>query len=54
MALLLDVGLSIGTLQQLAAVQGRRNDPITEKQPGRMMHEIRRGPASVDVLGGAI
>ena len=29
MALPLDVALSIGTLQQLAAVQGRRVDPIT-------------------------
>ena len=54
MALPLDVGLSIGTLQQLAAVQGRRVDPITEEQPGRIMHEIRRGPASADVLGGSI
>jgi glycogen debranching enzyme len=54
MALPLDVGLSIGTLQQLAAVQGRQVDPITEEQPGRIMHEIRRGPASADVLGGSI
>ncbi|MCI4676210.1 amylo-alpha-1,6-glucosidase [Candidatus Mycolicibacterium alkanivorans] len=54
MALPLDVGLSIGTLQQLAAVQGRRVDPITEEEPGRIMHEIRRGPASTDAVGGAI
>ena len=54
MALPLHVGLSIGTLQQLASVQGRRIDPITEEQPGRIMHEIRRGPASADVLGGSI
>ena len=54
MALPLDVALSVGTLQQLAAVQGRRVDPITEEQPGRIMHEIRRGPASSDVLGGNI
>ena len=54
MALPLHVGLSIGTLQQLASVQGRRVDPITEEQPGRIMHEIRRGPASADVLGGSI
>ena len=54
MALPLDVGLSIGTLQQLASVQGRRVDPITEEQPGRILHEIRRGPASADVLGGSI
>jgi glycogen debranching enzyme len=54
MALPLEVGLSVGTLQQLAAVQGRRVDPITEEEPGRIMHEIRRGPASADALGGAI
>ena len=54
MALPLDVSLSIGTLQRLAAVQGRRVDLITEEQPGRIMHEIRRGPASADVLGGSI
>lgn len=54
MALPLDAGLAVGTLQQLAALQGRRVDPITEEQPGRILHEIRRGPASIDVLGGAI
>lgn len=53
MSLPLDVGLSIGTLQQLAGAQGRRVDPLTEEQPGRILHEIRRGPASADVLGGS-
>ncbi|MDI3315436.1 MAG: glycogen debranching N-terminal domain-containing protein [Mycobacterium sp.] len=52
MALPLNVGLAVGTLQRLASEQGRRVDPITEEQPGRIMHEIRRGPASDDVLGG--
>ena len=41
-------------LRQLAAVQGRRVDPITEEEPGRIMHEIRRGPASTEVLGGDV
>ncbi|WP_272896429.1 amylo-alpha-1,6-glucosidase, partial [Mycobacterium avium] len=54
MALPLDVGLSIGTLQRLAALQGRRVDALTEEEPGRIMHEIRRGPASTDVLGGSV
>jgi glycogen debranching enzyme len=54
MALPLDVGLSIGTLQQLAAAQGTQMDPITEEQPGRVLHEIRRGPARADVLGGGV
>jgi glycogen debranching enzyme len=54
MALPLEVGLSVGTLQRLAGLQGRRIDPITEEEPGRIMHEIRRGPASDDVLGGNV
>jgi glycogen debranching enzyme len=54
MALPLDIGLSVGTLHHLADAQGRRIDPITEEQPGRILHEIRRGPASTDVLGGTI
>ena len=54
MALPLDVELAMGTLQQLADAQGRRVDPITEEQPGRILHEVRRGPASTDVFGGAI
>ncbi len=54
MALPLDVGLSIGTLQRLAETQGRREDPVTDEQPGRIMHEIRRGPASAAVLGGNV
>ena len=52
MALPLDVGLSIGTLQRLARLQGRRIDPMTEEQPGRILHELRRGPGSGDVLDG--
>jgi glycogen debranching enzyme len=54
MALPLDCELSLGTLHQLAEMQGRRVDPITEEQPGRILHEIRRGPASADVLGGTV
>ncbi|MCV7102285.1 amylo-alpha-1,6-glucosidase [Mycobacterium palustre] len=54
MALPLDVGLSLGTLQRLAAAQGRCVDALTEEEPGRIMHEVRRGPASADVLGGSV
>src|SRR6185437_5591914 len=48
MALPLDVGVSVGTLQQLAEAQGRRVDPITEEQPGehrraRRNHLLRFG-----------
>ncbi|OBB39804.1 glycogen debranching N-terminal domain-containing protein [Mycobacterium sp. 852002-51961_SCH5331710] len=54
MALPLDCELSVGTLHQLAETQGRKVDPITEEQPGRIMHEIRRGPASDAVFGGSV
>ncbi|MBF6327575.1 glycogen debranching N-terminal domain-containing protein [Nocardia transvalensis] len=54
MALPLDVGLALGTMQQLAEMQGQRVDPLTEEEPGRIMHEIRRGPAGSLVLGGEI
>ncbi|MFF0491376.1 amylo-alpha-1,6-glucosidase [Nocardia sp. NPDC003482] len=52
MALPLDVSLALGTMQQLAETQGQRVDPLTEEEPGRIMHEIRRGPASGLALGG--
>ncbi|EID10702.1 amylo-alpha-1,6-glucosidase [Mycolicibacterium phlei] len=54
MALPLDTGLSVGTLHHLAEMQGRRVDPFTDEQPGRIMHEIRRGPASTAALGGSV
>ncbi|MFI9818205.1 amylo-alpha-1,6-glucosidase [Saccharothrix variisporea] len=53
MALPLDVGLALGTLQTLAETQGRRVDPTTEEEPGRVLHELRLGPDSTDVLGGS-
>ena len=46
MLLPLDTGLALGTLQALAEHQGRRRDPRTEEQPGRILHELRFGPAS--------
>jgi glycogen debranching enzyme len=35
-----------GALEAVAASQGRRDDPVREEQPGRMIHEMRRGPLS--------
>ncbi|WP_210408102.1 glycogen debranching N-terminal domain-containing protein [Allokutzneria sp. NRRL B-24872] len=35
--------LALGTLWALAARQGRREDPVTEEQPGKILHEVRRG-----------
>ncbi|WP_439957089.1 amylo-alpha-1,6-glucosidase [Nocardia altamirensis] len=54
MALPLEVDLAVGTLQQLAELQGQCVDPLTEEEPGRIMHEMRRGPAGGQVLGGNI
>ncbi|HVT67440.1 MAG TPA: glycogen debranching N-terminal domain-containing protein [Trebonia sp.] len=53
MALPLDPDLAVGTLQNLARTQGQRSDPFTEEEPGRIMHELRRGPDSARVLGGS-
>ncbi len=36
-----------GALSVAARTQGTRSDPWTEEQPGRMVHEMRRGPLSM-------
>jgi glycogen debranching enzyme len=51
MALPLDAGLALGTLQLLASCQGRRSDPVTEEEPGRILHELRRGPGEPGAAG---
>jgi glycogen debranching enzyme len=38
-----DVRLAAGTLRTLARSQGTRDDPLTGEQPGKIMHERRRG-----------
>jgi glycogen debranching enzyme len=44
--LLLDVDrdreLAEGTLRVLAGLQGKRDDPETDEQPGKILHELRR------------
>jgi glycogen debranching enzyme len=47
MALLLDPNLGLGTARSLARMQGIRDVPETEEQPGRILHEVRfsRGPS---------
>jgi glycogen debranching enzyme len=47
-----DAGLTVGTLTTLGAHQGTRVDPVTEEQPGRILHELRFGPAGTLALGG--
>ncbi|MFJ4654957.1 glycogen debranching N-terminal domain-containing protein [Nocardia sp. NPDC088792] len=54
MALLLDSDLALGTLRQLAKLQGTQENPVTEEEPGRIMHERRYGPGSDRVLGGSV
>src|SRR5690606_33723888 len=53
MALPLDAGLAMGTLEILATTQGQRVNPCTEEEPGRILHELRLGPESKHALGGS-
>jgi glycogen debranching enzyme len=43
MALPLDPTLALGTMKTLARMQGTKVDPLTEEQPGRILHETRLG-----------
>jgi glycogen debranching enzyme len=53
MALPIDPRLAIGTLQTLAMYQGKATNPLTEEQPGRIMHEQRLGLVTDMMLGGS-
>jgi glycogen debranching enzyme len=53
MALPFDPGLAAGTLHTLAAHQGRRHDPMSEEEPGRILHEVRLGVDPGRALGGS-
>ncbi|MFZ4515494.1 MAG: glycogen debranching N-terminal domain-containing protein [Acidimicrobiia bacterium] len=52
MAMLVDSDLALGTLQTLERYQGKDVDPITEEQPGRILHEMRFGETTALSLGG--
>ena len=52
MALGLDSGLALNTLRTLARLQGARVDPLTEEEPGRILHEVRLGREAALALGG--
>jgi glycogen debranching enzyme len=52
MTLPIDPQLALGTLQTLARFQGTKYDPITEEQPGRILHEMRFGVEGSLALGG--
>ncbi|ACU75580.1 Amylo-alpha-16-glucosidase [Catenulispora acidiphila DSM 44928] len=51
MLLPLGTELAAGTLRTLARRQGTKTDPETAEQPGKILHEIRRAPASHDAVG---
>lgn len=52
MLLPVDPSLAVGTLRTLARHQGHRVDPLTEEEPGRILHEIRLGPEARLALAG--
>jgi len=60
MALLIDRDLAVATVRALARLQGTRDVPETEEQPGRILHEVRfsAGPslalADGDVYYGSV
>jgi glycogen debranching enzyme len=51
MTLPLDQSLALGTVQVLADLQGERVDPLSEEEPGKIMHELRHG-VEVGLLHG--
>jgi len=52
MALPIDQSLALGTLQTLAQYQGEREDPLTDEEPGRILHEVRLGVNTGLTRGG--
>ena len=52
MALPVDPSLALGTLQTLADRQGSVVDPMSEEEPGKILHEVRLGVSSGLSLGG--
>jgi glycogen debranching enzyme len=47
-----DPGLALGTLRTLAAWQGSEFDAASEEEPGKVLHEVRFGPAASFALSG--
>lgn len=55
MALVIDPGLALATVRTLARLQGVHTDPVTDEEPGRILHEVRRnGSASMALRDGDI
>ncbi len=52
MSMIVDSDLALGTLQTLARYQGTEVNPLTEEEPGRILHEVRFGESAELSLGG--
>jgi glycogen debranching enzyme len=52
MSLPVDPSLALGTLKTLADRQGTVVDPMSEEEPGKILHEVRLGVSSGLALGG--
>ncbi|WP_104176255.1 glycogen debranching N-terminal domain-containing protein [Arthrobacter sp. Y81] len=52
MVLPVDATLALGTLQTLAERQGSVVDPLSEEEPGKILHEVRLDVSSGLALGG--
>lgn len=52
MLLPLGTGIALGTLRTLAHRQGATIDEVTAEEPGKMLHELRREPASHEGFAG--
>ena len=52
MSMMVDSDLALGTLQTLARYQGTEVNPLTEEEPGRILHEVRFGESAELSLGG--
>lgn len=52
MSLPVDPSLALGTLQTLADRQGSVVDPMSEEEPGKILHEVRLGVSTGLALGG--
>lgn len=52
MALPIDADIALGSLRSLGDRQGRTVDPVTEEQPGRILHEVRSRAAADSAFRG--
>lgn len=53
LSLVLNPDLAVGTLRALARHQGSMVDPLSEEEPGKILHELRFGADVSLALGGA-